>query len=332
MFSDTFPTPYMELRLAARLREKKALLDRLRPLPSATLRLLSQELRSMLTYHSNAIEGNTLNLRETQLILEQGLTIGGHTLHEHLEVSNHGQAYDLLQQLVEQATIITPAHICALHRLVTQQLLDEHQSGHFRRIPVHISGSAHVPAPASQVPALMEFWCSWLTGAGLQYGPVIRAAIAHHGFVAVHPFRDDNGRVGRLLLNVVLMQHGYPPALMRKEWRISYLQALSAADAGRYTTLVNLVGRSVEQGLDLYLDTCRSSTSINETHDLPLQELAQRTGHTRDYLALLIRKGRLAATKRGSRWYSSEAAVKHYLQSVANKEVPRGRPHQAESK
>jgi Fic family protein len=316
----------MDARLAARLAEKHAQLSAQRPLTPATLRLLAEELRSLLTYHSNAIEGNTLSLRETQLVLEQGVTIAGHSLREHLEATNHAEALDWVQSLADHEQPITISTILALHQLVMAKLLDPVLVGAFRPMAVHIAGAQFTPPPARDVPALMQQWCDWITAEGMAYPPIIRAAIAHHGFVAVHPFRDGNGRTGRLLLNLLLMRSGYPPAFLLQEWRIGYLQALSLADRGRYTPLVNLIGRAVELGLDHYLEAC-TRTPVDAIDDLiPLDELAAQTGHTAEYLALLIRKGRVAGRKHGHRWYSSRAAVTRYQQEVANNSVRRGRP------
>jgi len=314
----------MDPRLARRLAEKRAALDARRPLPPATLRVLHADLQIRLTFHSNAIEGNTLSLRETQLIIEHGVTIGGHSLREHLEATNHAAAYTAMLALADAATPITSATVRELHHLVTDRILDE--PGQFRRGAVSIRGSQLTPPPAREVPALMEDWIAWLAGAGLAYEPVTRAVIAHHGFLAVHPFLDGNGRTARLLLNLMLLRDGYPPALLLQEWRLGYLEALTQADRGRYSPLVNVLGRAVESGLDLYLEAC-AATPDDEW--LPLADLARDTPHSAAYLALLIRKGRLAGTKRNGRWHSTRAALARYQGEVASGSIPRGRPPQA---
>lgn len=314
-------TPRMDPRLARRLAEKRAALDARRPLPPAVLRRLHEDLQIRLTFHSNAIEGNTLSLRETQLVIEQGITIGGHSLREHLEATNHAAAYAAMAKLADAAAPITVATVLDLHRLVADRLLDE--PGQLRRGAVSIRGARLVPPPAREAPALMEAWAAWLTGEGLRYEPVTRATIAHHGLLAIHPFLDGNGRTARLLLNLQLLRAGYPPALLLKEWRLGYLEALARADRGRYGPLLNLVGRAVESGLDLYLDACAAAP---EEAWLPLAELAAGTPHSAEYLALLIRKGRLAGSKRGGRWHSTRAALARYDAEVAAGLFPRGRP------
>jgi Fic family protein len=315
------PPPRIDPRLAARIAEKRAALDARRPLPPATLRVLHEDLQVRLTFHSNAIEGNTLSLRETQLVIEQGITIGGHSLREHLEATNHAAAYALMTAVAAGSAPVTLATVRDLHHLVADRLLDE--PGQFRRGAVQIRGSQLVPPPAREVPRLMEAWLRWGDEAGRSYEPVTRAVIAHHGFLAVHPFLDGNGRTARLLLNLQLLRAGYPPALLLQEWRLGYLEALSQADRGRLSPLLNLLGRAVEGGLDLYLEAC---AAVPDEAWLPLGELARDTDQSAAYLALLIRKGRLAGTKRGGRWHSSRAALARYQAEVAAGVIPRGRP------
>lgn len=314
-------SPRMDLRLARRLEEKRTALDARRPLPPAVVRVLHEDLQVRLTFHSNAIEGNTLSLRETQLVIEQGITIGGHSLKEHLEATNHAAAYARMAALADAHTPLTVETVLDLHRLVTDRILEE--SGQFRRGAVSIRGSQLTPPPARELSALMGRWIGWLDGEGRLYEPVTRAAIAHHGFLAVHPFLDGNGRTARLLLNLLLLRDGYPPALLLQEWRLGYLEALAQADRGRYNPLLNILGRAVESGLDLYLDACAATP---DEEWLPLAELATGTPHSAEYLALLIRKGRLEGTKRAGRWHSTRAALARYEAEVAAGVIPRGRP------
>ena len=146
--------PSLDPRLAARLARKKAVLDRQRPLPGDTVRRLNDDLRVLLTYHSNAIEGNTLSLRETQLVVEYGLTVHGHPLREYLEAVNHADAYGYVTTLVEQRAPITRDTSLSLHSLVMDKILEA--KGRFRTVPVYIRGANMVPPPASQVETLMR--------------------------------------------------------------------------------------------------------------------------------------------------------------------------------
>lgn len=314
-------TPQFDPRLARRLAEKKAALDRYRPLAPQIVRRLHDDLRVLLTYHSNAIEGNTLSLRETQLIIEHGVTVGGHSLREYLEATNHAEAFGYLLTLADARTPITAETILELHRLTMENILDD--AGHFRRTAVSIRGARLTPPPAAQVPGLIAEWAAWVAGKGEQYEPIVRAAIAHHGFEAVHPFEDGNGRAGRLLLNLMLMRAHYPPALLLRDWRIGYIQALSSADTGNYRALANLIGRAVEGGLDLYLAACATEP---DSEYVSLAELARISGYAAPHLGWLVRQGRLEAVKRGGRWYSTVAAVERYRRDVEQGEVTRGRP------
>ncbi len=313
--------PRLDPRLAQRLARKNAQLDRYRPLPQETVHRLNDDLRVFLTYHSNAIEGNTLTLRETQMVIEYGMTIRGHSLREYLEATNHAEAYSYLTTLVEKRAPITRETILTLHSMVMDKILEA--KGQFRTVPVYIRGANMAPPPASQVESLMREWVTWIDGQGKDYEPVIRAAIAHHGFEAVHPFTDGNGRVGRLLLNLMLMREGYPPALLLRDWRVRYIQALDTANTGNYSPLANMIGQAVEAGLDLYLEAC---IALPDDPYQPLSALAQPSGYSVDYLGWLVRQGRIEAVKRGGRWYSTLDAIKRYKAELEAGLTPRGRP------
>ncbi|MEO8289169.1 MAG: Fic family protein [Chloroflexota bacterium] len=326
MAYQTVDQPRIEVRLAKRLSDKKTQLDLHRPLPAGVVRRLGESLRLLLTYHSNAIEGNTLTLRETQVVIETGLTIGGHPLREHLEATNHAHAYEYLTELADRSEPISRETILALHRLVMEGI--DESAGHFRTGQVYIRGARTTPPPAGQLERLIGNWLEWIHGPALDYPPLIRAAIAHHDFEAIHPFFDGNGRTGRLLLNLMLMQEGYPPALLLRSWRINYLRALDSAGVGRFNPLANLVGRAVEGGLDLYLEAC---TPAMEDDYKPLAQLAESSGYSADYLGWLFRQGRLEAIKRGGRLYSTEQAIGRYKEEVERGVAPKGRPRKGKA-
>ncbi len=317
--------PHMDPRLAERIKRKKAQLDSYRPLPNDTVRRLNDDLRVFLTYHSNAIEGNSLSLRETQMVIDYGITIHGHPLREFLEATNHAEAYQYVTALIEKREGITRDTILTIHSLVTDKILAS--KGQFRKVPVYIRGSNVTPPPASEVERLMREWVAWIYGDGLKYEPVTRAAIAHHGFEAVHGFEDGNGRVGRLLLNLMLMQEGYPPALLLNDWRVRYIQSLNNANTGNYDTLINMIGQAVEAGLNLYLEAC-VATPIPE-YQL-LRELSETSGYPLEYLSWLARQGRLDAVKRNGRWYSTVEAVERYKAETEGGKQKRGRPRKVQ--
>jgi Fic family protein len=310
----------LEPRLLARLDQKKAQLDALRPLPAAAVRRLSQQLAVEWIYNSNAIEGSTLTLRQTQLILETGLTIGGKSLREHFEVINHRDAIECVEELASGDDPITPIHVRQIHRLVLTRIDDE-SAGQYRTLPVRIAGTTHQPPDSWEVPRLMAEWGDWLSGPALTLHPVERAALAHHRLVALHPFIDGNGRAARLLMNLLLMRDGYPPSIILRVNRSQYYRVLAQADAGNEAPLVNFVGRAVERGLTLYLEACTPRTGPPAPQDewIPLREAAQGTPYSQEYLSLLARKGRLEAVKRGRVWVTTRRAVAAYRESASEK-------------
>jgi Fic family protein len=311
----------LESRLLARLEQKKAQLDALRPLPVAALRRLNQQLTVEWIYNSNAIEGSTLTLRETQLILETGLTIGGKTLREHFEVINHKEAIEYVEGLAAGDDPVTHFQVRQIHGLVLTRIEDE-TAGQYRELPVRIAGARHQPPDAWEVSRLMGEWSDWLNGPAQALHPVERAALAHHRLVAIHPFIDGNGRTARLLMNLLLMRDGYPPTIILRANRRQYYRVLAQADEGNEAPTVNFVGRAAERSLTLYLEACTPYAGPRPPEDewVPLREAAQGTPYSQEYLSLLARKGRLEAIKRGRIWYTTRRAVAAYQRSVSEGE------------
>jgi Fic family protein len=307
----------LEPRLLARLEAKKAQLDALRPLPQAAIHRLREHLIVEWIYNSNAIEGNTLTLRETKLILETGLTIGGKSLREHFEVLNHRDAIEYVESLVSEEGPVTPIEVRRIHSLVLTHV-DDQAAGQYRTLPVRIAGADHHPPESWLVPQLMSEWADWLASSALDLKPILRGALAHHRLVAIHPFIDGNGRTARLVMNLLLMRDGYPPAVIEAASRRQYYRTLARADAGDETPLVNFVGRAVERSLTLYLEACTPRTVPPAVEDewVPLRDAAQGTPYSQGYLSLLARRGRLEAVKRGRNWYTSRRAVAAYRRSV----------------
>lgn len=307
----------IEARLQKRIQEKKAQLDALRPLPAAAVRRLNEQLTIEWIYNSNAIEGSTLTLRETQLILEHGITIGGKSLREHFEVVNHQEAIKLVESLALQREPITAFHVRQLHALVLAKIDDE-SAGQYRNVPVRIVGATHEPPPSWDVQARMQDWATWLQGQEEVMEAVTLAAIAHHKLVAIHPFIDGNGRTARLIMNLMLMRAGYPPAIIARVNRQQYYRVLVQADGGNSAPLVNFVGRAVERSLTLYLEACTPQTAPPATEDewIPLREAADFVPYSQDYLSLLARTGKLEAIKRGRIWHTTRRALTAYLESV----------------
>jgi Fic family protein len=216
-----------------------------------------------LTYTSNAIEGNTLTRQETALILEKGIAAGGKSLREHREVLNHADAVALIRALAARKDrILEEGDIMRMHQMMLAGI-DDKNAGFYRIVPVRISGSAVTLPNAMKVPALMEEFVRWLKGPH-DVHPAQVAAEAHYRFVSIHPFVDGNGRTGRLLMNYILMQKGYPPAIIRKEERLAYLNALETAQLGGPREIYDrLMLRAVGRSLDIYLKTAKNKDVEN---------------------------------------------------------------------
>lgn len=307
----------LETRLLNRLQQKKAQLDALRPLPKAAVQRLNEQLTIEWIYNSNAIEGSTLSQRETQLILETGMTIGGKSLREHLEVINHQEAIRYVEALIDQPDPLTAVQVRQIHQLVLARI-DDNSAGQYRTLPVRIAGSTHRPPEAWEVPALMTTWENWLTAETSSRHPVERAALAHHRLVSIHPFLDGNGRTARLVMNLLLMREGYPPTIIMRVNRRQYYKVLAQADAGQEKPLVNFVGRAAERSLTLYLEACTPAAGPppTEARLIPLREASEGSPYSQEYLSLLARTGRLEAIKRGRVWYTTRQAIETYLQSI----------------
>lgn len=203
----------------------KARLDALRPLAEATLRSLHEDLVVRWTYHSNAIEGNTLTLMETRLVLQDGITIGGKRLREHFEAINHRDAIDYMMAVVAGEEVLSEWQIRNIHRLVLKNIDDEN-AGRYRTSNVLIAGARHTPVDALLLPEQMKSLLDWYERDAATLHPVVRAAYLHARFVGIHPFIDGNGRTSRLLMNLELLKNGYPSAILPVERRLAYYDAL----------------------------------------------------------------------------------------------------------
>ena len=227
-------------------------LDSKRPIPKETLKSLKESINLEWTYNSNGIEGNTLTLRETQVVLE-GITVGGKSIKEHLEAINHEQAILFLDELVKDNEPITEWNIKNIHQLILKEI-DNENAGKYRGENVTIKGATHIPPDYIKVPELMEKlilnYETWNN-----YHPIIRAALLHGELVKIHPFIDGNGRTSRLLMNLDLMNSGYNPVIIKKEDRLKYYEALDKAHTtGNYTDFVKLVTKLEVEMLKKYLE------------------------------------------------------------------------------
>lgn len=252
------------------LSRKKQQLDRYRPLPDVLIRNLYEWFRVELTYTSNAIEGNTLTRQETALVIEKGLTVGGKSIKEHLEATNHAIALDWVQEFAQQKPdSITEKDILNIHYLILQGI-DTPNAGHYRNVAVRISGSAVIFPNFVKVPTLMEDFIKWMNSTLLH--PVEFAAETHYRLVTIHPFVDGNGRTARLLMNLILIMYGYPPAIIREKDRLPYINALEKAQlGGAKDDYINLIVKAVNRSLDIYLKAIKGT----EGKALPLSLTSQ---------------------------------------------------------
>lgn len=230
-------------------------LDLLRPLPVDALRNLDEFYKVEWTFHSNAIEGNTLTLLETKLVLEEGLTIGGKKLREHFEVINHAEAIEYINDIVKREVSFTENVIRSIHHLVLKNI-DDSNAGRYRTINVRISGSEHIPPHFSSLPEHIEQLMNWFQLAKDRLHPVELAAEFHFRFVFIHPFSDGNGRSARLLMNFVLMSYGYPPAIVKSTnvQRLRYYETLEQASVqNKKEAFIRLIADCVEDSLRTYI-------------------------------------------------------------------------------
>ena len=216
--------------LLTEIDQLKSQLDALRPLPEHTVRTLHEQQVLEWTYHSNAIEGNTLSLKETKVVLE-GITIGGKSLNEHFEAINHHEAINYVESIVSGKEPLSEWQIKNIHQLVLKNI-DARNAGRYRQQNVVIAGASHTPPNFLHLPQAMTALMTWYQGAANLH-PLQRAARLHVDFVGIHPFVDGNGRTARLLMNCELMRSSYLPAIIRVEQRLAYYDALDTTHTTR---------------------------------------------------------------------------------------------------
>lgn len=270
-------------KLLDQLSAKKSQLDTHRPLSSALSSNLQEWYKIELTYTSNAIEGNSLSRAETAIVVDKGTTVEGKSIREHLEAVNHAHAYEwMIQQSRDrQITDITEATLRTLHTYILGGILDVH-AGRYRTIPVRIAGSTVVMPNALKVPSLMSQFIEWLHQSDDH--PVKIAAEAHYRLVSIHPFIDGNGRTARLLMNLILLIHSYPPAIIDISMRKRYITSIEQGQlGGSLDDYYNLICECVSKSLDIYLDSLSdedvSTPTTTNTH-IKIGILARESGES----------------------------------------------------
>ncbi len=236
------------------IEEKLSILNKKRPLTEGEQERFNEEFLIEYIYNSNAIEGNTLTLRETDMVL-RGLTIDQKSLKEHLEVINHKEAFEYVRELVGNKTSLSEKVIIEIHYLV---LADKKQDrGVYRKVPVRIMGTKHEPvSPYLIIPKMEELVINYNNS---KEDIITRLAILHLEFESIHPFIDGNGRTGRLLINLELMKKGYPPIDIKFKDRLKYYEAFDKYHLNNdINPMKKMISNYLNERLDLYLQILSS--------------------------------------------------------------------------
>ncbi|HBI00604.1 MAG TPA: Fic family protein [Flavobacterium sp.] len=294
-----------------RLYEKLTVLKQSRPLPTIALQKIKESLTIEWTYNSNSIEGNTLTLRETQMVLQEGITVKGKSLREHFEAKNHEKAIDYLYSLVDESYTLRSIDILSLHELVLRMIEDEF-AGRIRNGGVRITGANFVPPNANKVSDLLDELIDFVNTNPLGLNDIELATVFHHKLVWIHPFFDGNGRTVRLAMNLLLMRKGFPPAIILKNDRKKYYEALNQANSGNYQKLILLMSQALERTLNIYIsslpdndyDFQEISNIVSEPNELP---------YGQEYISLLARQGKIDAHKEGRNWFTTKKAIEEYM-------------------
>ncbi len=293
-----------------RLFEKKQHLQSSRPLPNIALHKIRESLSIEWTYNSNSIEGNTLSLRETQMVIQEGITIKGKSLREHFETHNHDKAIDYLYSIVGENYVLRSIDILNLHQLVLRSIEDDF-AGRIRNGGVRISGANFTPPNANKVSDLLDELINFVNQNPLQLNDIELATVFHHKLVWIHPFFDGNGRTVRLAMNLLLMRVGFPPAIILKNDRKKYYEALNQANSGNYQKLTLLMCQALERTLNIYINALPG----NDKEYIEISSLVKEPSmpYGQEYISLLARTGKIDAYKEGRNWLTTKEAVSDYM-------------------
>ena len=260
----------------------KAELDQLRPLDETQESRIWQQFRLWWNYHSNSIEGNSLTYGETRLLILHGLTANGKPLRHHFEVVGHNEALKWLLDVVKGDYPLTEQFIRELHQMILKErylkkvITPDGQEatawvevGQYKNKPNHVlksTGEIFFFASPEETPARMEELINWYQERQEKNDlhPILQAVEMHYRFIRIHPFDDGNGRVARLLLNFILLRHGYPPVIIRKEDKEDYLLALEQADAGQLEAFSRFIAQNLIQSLRIMLRGARGEDITEE--------------------------------------------------------------------
>jgi Fic family protein/DNA-binding Xre family transcriptional regulator len=232
--------------------------NQLKPLNGIQLQKMNEYFRLNYTYESNRIEGNTLTLQETHLVINEGLTIGGKSMREHLEVVNHSEAIEYISEIVQNKVDFTERVLKQIHYLILKGI-DRENAGVYRSIGVRISGSSHLPPEPFLLNRMMEEVFEYYQKNKNLLHPIILAAEMHEQIVRIHPFIDGNGRTTRLIMNLILLQNGFPIANIKGDLtsRLAYYKALENAPGDQKASFYELVADTVKTALNEHIELSR---------------------------------------------------------------------------
>ncbi len=310
---------YLNKNIRERIDAKLKQLSIIRPINTSSMKKLREQFALELTYNSNAIEGNLLTLKETFFVINEGLTIKGKPMRDHLEVKDHFETLEYLYKFAEKERKqnFTEVTLRTLHQLVVRET-ESGEAGKYRTGNAMVTGSSHTPPDAHEVPHKIREMFEWIRKQKNKMHIVELSAIVHHKIVGIHPFTGGNGRTARLVMNLLLLQEGYPMTVVLSNDRKKYYDALSKADSGDYSYFVRFIAQAVERSLNIYIKTLLPAKTESGKF-YPLSTISKQTPYSEKYLNLLSRLGKIEAHKEGRNWITTIDAVKKYRQERERK-------------
>ena len=281
-------------KLTQQMQKPIALLKNTFKNPQAVV-ALHQWLETELAYTSNHIEGNTLTRRETALVIEEGITTGGKPLKDYLEAKNHADAFRYILDVLSKKKSITQDDILKIHAIVLKGI-DDAFAGRYRNIRVRIKGSSVVLPNPMKVPDLMAEFEKYLQ---TEKDAITRAIMGHFKFVSIHPFVDGNGRVGRLLMNLILLQNGLWPIIIRPRDRKKYISSIEKGQLTQDTTTYEeFMYKALERSLDTYVEMFHPKTE--EIKLLKIGQFAKAVGVPVSTVRYWLRVGKLVPASKSA--------------------------------
>lgn len=315
-----YPLATLPDKLHKRILEKKRRLDSAGRLPDDVAKKIEDRMQVEYVYNTNKIEGNTLSRGETELIL-RGMTVrnqnlvnvlAGKNVSDVLGVQNHPDAMKFVKELAfNSQRKIMEEDLKQLHQVIMNGIMGS--AGQYRQFDIQVKGAGFTPPPFYQIPDEMKELIEFINQNPGELRPVELAAHAHYHFAWVHPFEDGNGRISRLLLNLILVRNGYPFAVIKNVERKKYLETLRRADLGEFEPFLNYIARCVEQTMDLYLLEIEGGKG-KKVELLSMSELTKGTPYSSEYLSLLARKGVIDAVKVGRVWKTTKRTISAYVE------------------